>query len=123
MVRKRLELRKDKGCIRFLWECWKRRFVRDRIEDWNGLEVIKCKGQKRWMKGSVYGDKRGKSYGKIKLKGGYWVWGLMKKKRIRLGLKVISVCWSEMCGYWENRSDRRLEWERKVRISSENNEW
>ena len=32
----------------------------------------------------------------------------MKKKRIRLGMKVISVCWSEVCGYRENRSDRRL---------------
>ena len=30
---------------------------------------MKWKGQKRWMKGSVYGDKRGKRYSKIKLKG------------------------------------------------------
>lgn len=38
-------------------------------QNWSGLGVKKSKGQKRHMKWSVHGDKKGKGYGKIKLKG------------------------------------------------------
>lgn len=50
------------------------------------------------MKGFVHGDKRGKSCGKIKLKGQYWVWGWVEKK-----------------GYWT--------WDESLRIDLEWSVW